>query len=74
MSDLKWVKVGADHWKCQVPPAARFTLNAIIKGDGRWTWEVFAGAAERPMASGIVTSLGGAKHAAGMFLTKAGYT
>lgn len=74
MSALKWTKTGPDQWRCVVPPAARFTLKALIKGDGRWTWEVYAGTAENPMATGIVSTLGAAKHATGMFLTKAGHT
>jgi len=71
---MEWSKTGRDQWRCQVPPDARFTLKAQIKGDGRWTWEVFAGTAENPMASGIVNSLGAAKNAGEGFLIRAGYT
>ncbi len=70
---MQWTKTGRDQWICQVPPDARFTLKASIKGDGRWSWEVYAGAAEDPMATGIVGSLGAAKNAMEGFLKRAGH-
>jgi hypothetical protein len=71
---MEWSKTARDQWQCEVPPDARFIVKARIKGDGRWTWEVFAGAAENPTASGIVNSLGAAKNASEGFLKRAGYT
>jgi hypothetical protein len=71
---MEWTKTARDQWRCEVAPDARFTLKAFIKGDGRWTWEVFSGATENPMASGHVGSLGAAKNASEGFLTRAGYT
>jgi hypothetical protein len=70
---MKWTKGAADQWICRVPPDARFTMKAFAKPDGRWSWEVFAGAAESPMATGIVGSLGAAKNAAEQFLKRAAY-
>jgi hypothetical protein len=71
---MKWIKTGPDQWRCEVPPDARFTLKAFAKGDGRWTWEIYAAAATGPMAAGIVNSLGAAKNAIEGFMTRAGHT
>jgi hypothetical protein len=68
---MQWAKKARDQWHCEVPPAARFTLKASIMGDGRWTWEVFAGTAVNPTATGIVGSLGAAKNASEGFLKRA---
>lgn len=70
---MDWSKTAPDQWKCEVPPDARFTLKAYIKGDGRWWWEVYAGTTDRPMAAGIVGSLGAAKNASEGFLKRAGH-
>jgi hypothetical protein len=56
-----------------LPPDARYTLKVYVKGDGRWSWEVFAGAALSPMATGIASNVGGAKKTAELFVTRAGY-
>ena len=71
---LRWIKTGRDGWICRVPPAARFTLKAFPKGDGRWSWEVFSAATVDPMATGIVGSLGAARNATELFLKRSGYT
>ena len=70
---MKWTKGAVDQWICRVPPNARFTLKTLAKPDGRWSWEVFSGAADSPMATGIVSSFGAAKNAAEQFLKRAGY-
>jgi len=70
---MHWNKTGPDQWICFVPPAARFTLKAVIKGDNRWTWEVYSGATEDPMATGIVNSLNAAKNAMEGFLKRSGH-
>ena len=70
---MQWTKAGRDQWVCRVPPDARYTLKAFIKGDGRWSWEVFAGAAHSPMATGIAGNVGAAKKTAELFVTRAGY-
>jgi hypothetical protein len=70
---MHWTKSGPDQWICRIPPDARFTLKAFIKGDGRWTWEVYSGATLDPMASGIVGSLNAAKNAMEGFLKRSGH-
>ncbi len=69
---MEWKKAGTDQWVCSVPPDARFRLEAARIGDGRWGWKVFAGDAANPAATGIVNSLGSAKHAMEHYLRKAG--
>ena len=39
----------------------------------RWSWEVFSGDADSPMATGIANSLGAAKNVAEQFVKRAGY-
>ena len=70
---LHWTKTGPDQWISHLPPAARFTLKTFIKGDGRWTWEVYSGTTEDPMATGIVGSLNAARNAIEGFLKRAGH-
>jgi hypothetical protein len=70
---MQWTKAGLDQWICRVPPDARFTLKAFVKGDGRWSWEVFAGVTKSPMATGIAANMGAAKKTAEQFVTRAGF-
>nr|AYM52541.1 hypothetical protein [Aetherobacter fasciculatus]AYM52591.1 hypothetical protein [Aetherobacter sp.]AYM52640.1 hypothetical protein [Aetherobacter sp.] len=71
---MHWNRAGVDQWICRVPSEApQYTLKAFIKGDGRWSWEVFAGAAKSPMATGIAGNVGAAKKTAEQFLTRSGY-
>lgn len=70
---MHWTKVSGEEWTCRVPPDARFTLKALATQDRRWQWEVFTGPADRPNATGLVSSLGAAKNAAELFLKKAGH-
>jgi hypothetical protein len=67
---MEWTKTAPDTWRREVPPDAQFTLKAAMMRDRRWTWEVYAGAAERPMATGIVNSLGAAKNACEGFIKR----
>jgi hypothetical protein len=61
---IQWTRAGRDQWICRLPPDARYTLKVFVKGDGRWSWEVFAGAALSPMATGIAGNVGAAKKTA----------
>ncbi len=70
-SPFTWVREAPDRWVCRVDD--RFTLSAAKKGDGRWAWQVVKGDARNPMASGIVSTPGDAKHAMEHFLKKAGF-
>nr|AYM52571.1 hypothetical protein [Aetherobacter rufus] len=70
---MHWTRAGRDQWICQIPPDARFTLKAFVKGDGRWSWEVFAGVAKSPMATGIAGNVGAAKKTAEQFVTRSGF-
>jgi hypothetical protein len=70
---MHWTKAANDQWICRVPPNARFTLKALAKADGRWSWEVFSGDTEAPMATGIVGSVGAAKNATELFLKRLGH-
>jgi hypothetical protein len=70
---MEWTKESPDQIVCKVAPNARFTLKATRMADLRWSWMVYAGAAVDPMASGIVSSLGAAKHVMESFLKKKGY-
>jgi hypothetical protein len=70
---MKWTKLADDRWICVVPPDGRFTLKATRKGDLRWTWQIFTSGADNAMASGIVTTIGDAKHAMEQFLKKKGF-
>ena len=70
---MQWTKAAGDQWICRVPPGARFTLKVIPRSDRRWSWEVFSGDADSPMATGIANSLGAAKNVAEQFVKRAGY-
>ena len=69
---MQWTRAGIDQWICRLPPDARYTLKVFVKGDGRWSWEVFAGTTKSPMATGIAANVGGAKKTAELFVTRAG--
>ena len=71
---MEWKKIARDQWICEVPPDARFTLKAFMKGDLRWSWEAFMKGTEAARASGIVNSLNAAKNASEQYLKKSGYT
>ncbi len=70
---MEWTKVPPETFVCKVPPDARFTCKASRMADLRWTWMIYQGAAVDPMASGMVSSLGAAKHMMESFLKKKGY-
>ena len=69
---MQWKKAPRDVLICHVPPDARLTLKIFPKGDGRWTWQVFAGTAENAMATGIAASLGAAKNVVENFANRTG--
>lgn len=81
---MSWKKAAPDaKTKCErwtsvvpegAPPEERFTLKALAKPDGRWVWEVYAAGADRPMATGVVASLGRAKNVSEQFLKRSGPT
>ena len=49
-----------------------FVANVMPKGDGRWTWEIFADDARSSQASGIGSSKGAAKTAAEQYIKRSG--
>ncbi|HVH44415.1 MAG TPA: hypothetical protein VM925_18810 [Labilithrix sp.] len=65
---MKWTKKG-DAFRASEGP---FIANVAPKGDGRWNWEVFADAQDNPTATGVRSSLGGAKSAAELFIQRSG--
>jgi len=67
---MHWNKIAGEQWICRVPPNARFTMKVAPKGDGRFTWAVFAGEATNPAATGIAQNLGGAKATAEQYLKR----
>ena len=75
---MSWKKAAPDkktrceRWVCEAD--AGFTLKALAKPDGRWVWEVYAAGADRPMATGVVASLGRAKNVSEQFLKRSGPT
>ena len=69
---MQWTKSGKDQLVCKSPDG-RFTLKAAIKGDHRWSWEVFAAGKDSAMATGVANNAGAAKAAAELFAKRAGY-
>ena len=65
---LDWIKKG-NGFTVEVGP---FVVNVMPKGDGRWTWEVFADGAVSSQATGIGSSTGAAKTAAEQFIKRSG--
>jgi hypothetical protein len=65
---MDWKKHGRTEFVAQVD--TRFSLVAAIMPDGRWTWKIKATGALAPMATGIVSTPGAAKHAMENFLKK----
>ena len=59
---LTWKKDAAGAWNARVEPDARFTLKITPKGDGRWSWALFSGTTEAPMATGVANNIGAAKN------------
>lgn len=49
-----------------------FVANVMPKGDGRWTWEIFADEATGSQASGVGSSTGAAKTAAEQYIKRSG--
>lgn len=47
-------------------------LKVEPKGDGRWSWQVFNGDAQNPMATGVASSLGAAKTVTEQFARRSG--
>ena len=68
---MQWKKTG-EQWSAHVPEGARFTAKIGPKGDGRWTWAVFAGASPNPTATGVSGNLGAAKRTVEEFLKRSG--
>jgi len=67
---MKWAKDDQDRWIRRIDPDARFTLIATAKGDGRWSWAVFQGTTDNPMATGIASNLGAAKATMDLFIQR----
>lgn len=67
---MEWKRAGNEQWTATHDE--RFLLTAEVMGDGRWSWKVVAVGARAPMATGIVSSPGAAKHAMENFLKKKG--
>ena len=65
---MDWKKHGRTEFVARVD--TRFSLVAAIMPDGRWSWKITATDALAPMASGIVSKPGTAKHAMESFLKK----
>jgi hypothetical protein len=68
---MDWKKTGAKGWLCEIAPDARFTVTVTGLADGRWTWKITARGTDNAMASGIVATVGAAKHSSEQFLKKA---
>ena len=68
---MRWKKDGTG-WICLAGPDAVFTMKVQPKGDGRWTWTVWAKGGESPLATGVGNSLGGAKMVSENFATRSG--
>ena len=49
-----------------------FVANVMPKGDGRWTWEIFADDARSSQATGIGSSKGAAQTAAEQYIKRSG--
>jgi hypothetical protein len=49
-----------------------FVANVMPKGDGRWTWEVFADNATGSQATGVGSSTGAAKNAVEQYVKRSG--
>ena len=63
-----WTKKG-EGFTASVGP---FVANVKPKGDGRWTWEIFADEARGSQASGVGSSKGAAQTAAEQFIKRSG--
>ena len=64
---INWTKKSGDVWSGRAGP---LVLTIQPKGDGRWTWQVFDEGNPNPMASGVATSLGGAKNVVDQFVKR----
>lgn len=49
-----------------------FVAHVMPKGDGRWTWEIFADEARGSQASGVGSSKGAAQTAAENYIKRSG--
>ncbi len=65
---IEWIKKGTGFTVTVGP----FVANVVPKGDGRWSWEVFADAADAPQASGVRSSAGAAKTAVEQLVKRSG--
>ncbi len=70
---MSWREDAKGRWVRVVEPDASFTLVATPKGDGRWSWAVYRGGAQSPMATGIANKLNAARSTAEQFLKGAGF-
>jgi len=66
---MKWSKGANNVWTGSGGP---FAVKVEPKGDGRFNWFVFNGAAKNPTATGVASSLGAAKTAAENFVKRSG--
>jgi hypothetical protein len=67
---IQWTrKQPGEIWSGTAGP---FLLKVEPKGDGRWTWHVFTDNAQNPTATGVASSLGGAKNVIEQFVKRSG--
>jgi hypothetical protein len=64
-----WIKTKRDGLSAVVGP---FTLLVEPKGDGRWLWKVTLEGANGPAASGVASTLNGAKRTTEEFVKRSG--
>jgi hypothetical protein len=67
---MEWTRAAGDRWIRAASPEIPFKLEVAPKGDGRWTWKVFARDAVNPMATGIARNLGAAKSVSEQLATR----
>lgn len=63
-----WKKKG-EGFTATVGP---FVANLMPKGDGRWTWEIFADDARSSQATGVGSSKGAVQTAAENYIKRSG--
>jgi len=66
---INWKKTAAGAVSSKVGP---LLIKLEQTGDGRWSWQVFNGEAQNPMATGIAGSLGAAKTSTTQFAQRTG--
>ncbi|RYE92136.1 MAG: hypothetical protein EOO75_07345 [Myxococcales bacterium] len=58
---MSWTKSAGDRWTFRRSSDDPYTVKVFPRGDGRWVWEILAGDATNPTATGIARNLGAAK-------------